>query len=568
MIIEAIYHEPDSNLCYPVSTRRITLRLRVAAADNFEQVKVIYGEKYTYHMKQQEIPMQLKYNEKYFKYYEVAIDLSDVRFVYVFEITENGKKYYFSEDGISTEYDFKLAYYNCFQYPYINEVDLPKKIDWLDNTVFYEIFVDRFFQGDFEKDQSYINEKWNNIPKPKSFYGGDLKGIIEKLDYLKELGINALYLTPIFSSISNHKYDINDYYMIDKQFGTDKIFKELVTKAHSMGIRVVLDAVFNHSSNLIMQFQDVVKKGKKSPYFDWFIIHGDEVDEKACNYETFSNCYYHPKFNTSNKEVRDFLIGIGKYYVKEFDIDGWRLDVADELSHNFWREFREELKNIKPDFFLVGENWHNSYPFLRGDQFDAIMNYAFTKTVLDYLAYETKDAKETSYKFNNLLIRNNEIVNDMMLNLLDSHDTDRFYTYVKKNLDKLMCGLAIQFVFKGVPGLYYGIEMPLEGGYDPDNRRCMDWDNLGKNSEYFAFLKALIAIKRNNVCLQKGDIKIYEKMGMLVIERYTSKEWTYLYINNTKDNVKLNINGNVLLSNKYDNNIIKPNGLVIFSEDK
>lgn len=564
MNIQAIYHEPDSNLCFPVNNKRITLRLRVDTNDKFDYVKVIYGEKYTYRLQQQEINMNIMYQDKYFKYYEVSINLTDVRFVYVFKLGENNMDYYFSEDGISTEYDFKLAYYNCFQYPYINEVDIPKKINWLDDTVFYEIFVERFLMGDNKKDKGYINSEWNELPKSNSFYGGDLKGIIEKLDYLENLGINALYLTPIFSSISNHKYDINDYYKIDEQFGDSKTFKELVEKAHSRGIRIVLDAVFNHSSNLINQFQDVVKNGKKSPFFDWFIVNGDKVDEKVCNYETFAHCYYHPKFNTSNKEVKDFLIKVGKYYIEEFDIDGWRLDVADELSHEFWREFRKEVKSIKPDFFLVGENWHNSYPFLRGDQFDSIMNYAFTKTVLDYLAFETKDAKETSYKLNNLIIRNNDIVNDMMLNLLDSHDTDRFYTEVGKNIDKLMCGLAIQFVFKGVPGLYYGIEMPLEGGYDPDNRRCMDWDRLGENKEYFDFLKNIIALKRNNVCLQKGQVKIYEKMGMLVIERYTSKEWTRLYINNTKNNIDLDIKEKVLSANKYESGILKPSGLVIF----
>ena len=218
-------------------------------------------------------------------------------------------------------------------------------------------------------------------PTPQSFAGGDLRGIIEKLDYIKGLGINAIYLTPIFQSVSNHKYDINDYRKIDPQFGTKEDLQELVAKAHAMGIRIVLDAVFNHCSMEMKEFQDVLVNGRQSPYYHWFLIDGDYPDPEQMNYECFASCNYMPKLNTANPETQEFLLDIAIYWIKEADIDGWRLDVADEVSHEFWRRFRKEVKNVKKDCVIIGENWHDAYPYLMGDQYDSIMNYSFTKLV-------------------------------------------------------------------------------------------------------------------------------------------------------------------------------------------
>jgi Glycosidases len=162
------------------------------------------------------------------------------------------------------------------------------------------------------------------------------------------------------------------------------VLHELINKAHSMGIKIILDAVFNHCSEDLIQFQDVIKYKSKSKYYDWFIIHSDE----PFNYETFAACKYMPKFNTSNKEVQNFLIEAGCYYVREFDIDGWRLDVSDEVSHDFWRIFRKKIKELKRDCILIGENWHDANKFLQGDEFDGIMNYAFTKACLDFYAFD------------------------------------------------------------------------------------------------------------------------------------------------------------------------------------
>ena len=493
MIESAILHIPESKFCFAVKPNEICLRLRISRSDFPDEVKVVFGGKYTYALTRESVKMRRQCEDRLFAYYTATLKLSDLRFVYVFEITCGNKIYFYSEDGLTEKFDFELSYYNCFQYAYINECDIMPPVEWMNTATFYQIFVERFNIGNKNKDLSYVNLKWGDIPTPKSFAGGDIKGITEKLPYLNGLGINALYLTPVFSSVSNHKYDISDYYAIDKNFGNKDDLRELIEKAHAQGMKIVLDAVFNHCSENLSQFQDVLKNGKKSKYYDWFIITSDE----PLRYECFASCKYMPKFNTSNPEVSDYLIDIATYWIKEFDIDGWRLDVSDEVSHDFWRQFRKAVKAVKPACVLIGENWHDANVYLRGDQFDCIMNYAFTKACLDYYAFNTLNVQSFADKLNEILMRNTDTVNNMMLNLLDSHDTHRFLTRVDGNTDKLMSALALTYFFPGAPCIYYGTENAMEGGYDPDCRRTFDWAQEKKDNPVKTLIKQLTEMKRS-----------------------------------------------------------------------
>lgn len=548
----AMLHSPESKFCYAVASNRIHLRLRISKKDNPDKITVIYGGKYSYALERKEVLMQRRCEDRLFAYYQAEIILEDLRFVYIFKIEENGNTFYYSEDGLTEKFDYELSYYNCFQYAYINECDLMKPVEWMDTATFYQIFVERFNIGNNEKDKSYINLKWGKIPNPKSFAGGDIKGITEKLQYLGSLGINALYLTPIFSSVSNHKYDISNYYEVDEHFGDKEDLRELIKKAHSLGIRVVLDAVFNHCSENLSQFQDVLKNGKKSKYYDWFVI----TKERPLDYECFAACKYMPKFNTSNPEVCDYLIGVATYWIKEFDIDGWRLDVADEVSHDFWRQFRKAVKVIKPYCVLIGENWHDANIYLRGDQFDSIMNYAFTKACLDFYAFGEFNAEDFADKLNELLMRNTDTVNNMMLNLLDTHDTHRFLTRVDGNKDKLMSALALTYFFPGVPCIYYGTENAMDGGYDPDCRRTFDWRNEHKENEVKALIKMLTTL--NHIPeFSFADTKIYAKDGILFVERGKFK----LVINESRNPIKHSA-FSVISSNKYENGVIESGGFV------
>lgn len=283
----AIQHIVDSSYCFPISPNEIVLRLRTAKND-IAGAQVMYESKYVIGETQKTAEMRKAYTGELFDYYEVKLTLEDTRLAYVFYINDGEKNYFFSEDGVTETYDFTLGFYNFFQYPYINDADIMDCVPWMKTAVFYQIFVDRFHMGDREKDTSYINCKWGEIPNPKTFAGGDIRGIIEKLDYIKGLGCNAVYLTPVFESISNHKYDISNYYQVDRQFGTNEDLKELVKRAHEKGMRIVLDAVFNHCSERMAEFQDVLDKGAESEYFDWFVIRGDKINEEKDNYETFA----------------------------------------------------------------------------------------------------------------------------------------------------------------------------------------------------------------------------------------------------------------------------------------
>ena len=415
---QAIYHKPETQYAYALSKNRVALRLRTAKEDA-PAVQVIYGGKYDFAKVRISAPMRLACSDRLFHYYTAELELDDVRLVYVFALTEGGKTYYYSEDGLTETFDFTLSYYNAFQLAYLNEADLHVPVGWMQDARFYQIFIDRFARGNFQKDDSYINLPWGERPTPKSFAGGDLKGIAQELSYLKELGVNALYLTPVFRSVSNHKYDTADYYQIDEMFGGEADFSNLIARAHAAGFRIVLDAVFNHVSEKCVQFQDALQKGRRSQYFDWFLIDGDKVDAHKVNYACFAACDYMPKWNTSNTQVQDYLIGVALHYMKKYKIDGWRLDVSDEVSHAFWRRLRAAVKEERADCVIIGENWHDANAYLHGDQYDSIMNYAFTKACLDVFAFGALNAQGFAQKLNELLMRNTDTVNGMMLNLLD-----------------------------------------------------------------------------------------------------------------------------------------------------
>lgn len=528
----ALLHITDSEYCFPVSENEIVIRLRTAKND-IERAYIIYESKYVIGNSQQKLQMKKELSGELYDYFSISLKLEDTRLAYVFYLYDGQEYYYFSEDGATLTYDFTKGFYNFFQYPYINSADILKKEEWLSQASFYQIFIDRFCMADENKDKSYINLKWGDIPNPKSFAGGDLKGILSKLDYIKALGCDALYLTPIFKSPSNHKYDIVDYFDVDPDFGDKTDLKNLVKELHNREMKLVLDAVFNHVSELNDKFQDVISKGKESEYYDWFVIKGDYPCAEPLNYEVFAGCTYMPKWNTSNIHVQDYLISIATYYIKEFDIDGWRLDVSDEISHDFWRRFRKEVKAAKESAVIIGENWHNASNYLRGDQYDSIMNYAFTKAALDYFAYGQLDAQGVANKLNDILARNTDTVNDMMLNLLDSHDTDRFFSEVHEDRKKLKAALTLLYMFPGAPSIFYGTECYTVGGYDPDCRRCMDFTKE-KEDTLNDYIKKLADI-RKNCSFKFSGTRIYasEDKKLFCLQRQGRNGDVMLYINET-----------------------------------
>lgn len=532
---EALYHCSKSNYAYPYDVTDIRIRFRTAK-DDVNEVRLYYGVKFDWANKTYRIMTKVG-SDEYFDYYQYNIKQEDVRLGYYFEVIADEEDLYYTEAGILDAFDDNRAHCLFFQYPSAHYVDIPHKPSWFSDAVFYQIFVERFANGNSKISPDNL-VPWDSDPTPKSFYGGDLEGIRSNLSYLQDIGINAIYLTPIFESISNHKYDTIDYMEIDAHFGDKEIFRRLVSEAHDKGIRIILDAVFNHCSDQFAPFRDVLEHGENSLYKDWFLIKEFPVSQTEPNYEVFARVPYMPRFNTANEEVKKYLFDVVRYWTTEFHIDGWRLDVADEPDHSFWREFRNVVKEMDNDLIIIGEVWHDSMPWLLGDQFDTVMNYPVMHQAINFFAKGEIDAKAFSEVLTMQLMKYPDVINEMMFNLLDSHDTERFLFMCKGNKQNLMNAAAFIFGYLGSPCIYYGTEIGLTGGYDPGCRKGFNWNKEEWDQEIHSYYKRLISIRKSESALRYGEIAFQSTKELFVMKRSYEESVIYVVINQT-DTVQL-----------------------------
>ena len=562
----AIFHKPESNFAYATARNTLTVVLRVAANDKLDKVEILYNNKYNFTKTRSVISMARYAEDGIFAYYRAEITLPDARFAYIFRITETGKVLYYSEEGLAEEYKFNLSYYTFFQFAYLNGVDVMPVVDWAKSAVFYQIFVDRFARGDYSKDDKYINTPWSSNINRYSYTGGDLDGITEKLPYLKDMGINAIYLTPIFLSESNHKYSIKDYLTVDPQFGDGEKLKKLLSSAHDSGMKVIIDTVFNHCDCKHEFFKDVAENGRASKYYDWFVIDGDYPDPKLGNYACFAECRHMPKWNTNNPEVRRYLTDIALEYLKT-GFDGLRLDVADEISHEMWRQLRREVKAIYPQALIIGEIWHDNEHWLKGDQFDGVMNYKLQKILVDYFGEVPVSAKAAADRMNGVLMANTEQANANSLNFLDNHDTPRFLRLTGGNQDKLLCALCAMVIFPGMPCVFYGTEIPLDGDGDPDCRKPFDWSFKDRKTGFKENFYAVLGLKKFPA-LQSFGCRICAKYGVLSITREAENEVVTAYFNTSGKSKKIEADGEVVFSLNYKNGRLLNDGTVVIKNIK
>lgn len=363
-------------------------------------------------------------------------------------------------------------------------------------------------------------------------FGGNLAGIEDKLKYIAGLGVNAIYLCPIFKSNSNHRYHTVDYFEIDPVLGTLADFDRLVKKAHKLGIRIILDGVFNHCSRGFFQFNSLMELGKNSPYVDWFHVKKWPLNAYSGkpNYECWWGMPALPKFNTNNPDVREYLMSVGEFWMKR-GIDGWRLDVPNEIDDDsFWQEFRRRVKAINPDAYIVGEIWDEPSRWLQGDQFDGVMNYVFRKAVMAYLFDENPISTEEfcsrlkgafpNYRYSSL---GQLPAGDVPMNLLGSHDTSRLQNQPCSDEARVRLAYALMFFMPGAPCIYYGDELALKGGKDPDNRRTIPWEKLEdlKKNPVFDWIRELIVLRNQNLALRYGSISVMEgPRGFSVVRSY------------------------------------------------
>jgi neopullulanase len=421
--------------------------------------------------------------------------------------------------------------------------------EWVRDAVFYQIFPDRFARSERVPKASNL-QPWGAPPTGHAYQGGDLLGVVERLDYLADLGINALYFNPIFRSGSNHRYHTHDYYQVDPMLGGNAALRELLDAAHARGIRVVLDGVFNHASRGFFQFHDILENGPDSAYLDWFHVEDWPLHPYGggrANYAAWWGNRALPKLNTNTPAVRRFIWDVARYWI-EFGIDGWRLDVPQEIDDDeFWREFRRVVKAANPEAYIVGEIWGEAERWLQGDQYDAVMNYGVGRAALGLFAAETLDrdyrpggfklmplrGRAFSHQIERLMELYPEAITQVQLNLLDSHDTARFVNQAGGAQDALRLSLLLLMALPGAPCIYYGTEVGMTGGPDPDCRRAFPWhDEAGWDRDLLDFTRRAIALRTSHPALRRGRYEtLYAHDDVVIFARKTEADAAVIAFN-------------------------------------
>ncbi len=400
---------------------------------------------------------------------------------------------------------------------------------WVKDAVFYQIFPERFARSERLTKPANL-ESWESPPTVRGFKGGDLLGVMEHLDYLEDLGINAIYFNPIFQSAANHRYHTHDYYTVDPILGGNRVFAQFLEEAHRRGIRVILDGVFNHASRGFLQFNHIMENGPQSPYIDWFIVKKFPLyafdDRHKPNYACWWNNRELPKLNTDHDQVRAFIYNVAEHWLRQ-GIDGWRLDVPLEIkTPGFWEEFRRRVKAVNPEAYILAEIWDEAKPWLQGEHFDAVMNYGFNRACYGFFGQEALDttqrpggfklkrldAPHFARQIDHLLNLYAWPVTLIQYNLLSSHDEPRFLTMVGGDKRRLRLATLFQMTFVGAPSIYYGDEIGMEGGHDPDCRRAFPWDENRWDRVLREDFKRFSALRKAHPVLRNGDfVTLYAK---------------------------------------------------------
>jgi len=463
-------HEETHAYVQPITTTRVTFRIRLFDADD-ASVTMIWWHRHHPDKTHRLVMESLNIKETSSFCHGTLTSSGPLRYIrYVFEITSHGAISHYSPEGLTSHFPTM-----SFQYLYTNKDDVFSVPSWAIGATGYHIFVDRFDKtGDDNRDIV----PWDSKPSRTNVFGGTLKGIEERLPYIKNLSVDVLILTPIFKASSNHKYDTLDYHAVDPTFGTTDDLKRLVEKAHSLGIKVILDGVFNHVGYHSRWFQDAVERGPASPFFDWFMVKGGKIDTSRRNYAMVGDYKWMPKLNHANPDVTSMLLDVGSSWINKADIDGWRLDVADEIPRPFWHAFSRHVKSHKQDILLIGESWKNPAEHLDVDLFHSTMNYPLRDAVIRFFITSSISAHQFSKLVEDILFTIPEPFWHVTYTLLGSHDTPRIRTLSKDNRDAQDLALAFLVSFVGMPVIFYGDETGLKGQNDPACRKSMPWNRL------------------------------------------------------------------------------------------
>ena len=533
-----IFHRPMSEYAFALDDTHYIFRLRTGKGEA-ESVRFYYADRAVMTPKLQfaPLPMEKFRTDRYFDWYEIRLETRFERIAYYFELQNGVETLFYYGDcyemaGTPTRADY-------FQLPFNHRADRFAAPAWTRDAVVYNIFPDSFAAGK--------RLAPNGAPPCR---GGTVRGVTENLDYIASLGFNCIYLNPIFAARSYHRYDTLDYYRIDPHMGAEDDLRDLVRRAHALGIRVILDGVFNHVSSDHPFFRDVLEKGRASRYYSCFYALPETPRLPAAGelpgYTCFSYVADMPKTNTADPFLRQYFCDVGAYWVRKFDVDGWRLDVANELDDGFLRAFRASVKAAKSDALIVGEVWENAAHYLGGDMLDSAMNYDFRRYCRRFFAEQTVDAETFDTNVSTLLLRYNENALFAQLNLLDSHDVSRFLSLCGEKTERMELAVLLQMTFPGMPCVFYGDEKGLCGESEPEYRRPMAWDASSPLEEVY---RRMIALRKTHPALRDGSF--HTELACGGVYRY-SRVW-----NGTKITVAMNLGAEPVKTQKRGTLLLK-----------
>lgn len=533
-----IFHRPMSEYAFALDDTHYIFRLRTGKGEA-ESVRFYYADRAVMTPKLQfaPLPMEKFRTDRYFDWYEIRLETRFERIAYYFELQNGVETLFYYGDcyemaGTPTRADY-------FQLPFNHRADRFAAPAWTRDAVVYNIFPDSFAAGK--------RLAPNGAPPCR---GGTVRGVTENLDYIASLGFNCIYLNPIFAARSYHRYDTLDYYRIDPHMGAEDDLRDFVRRAHALGIRVILDGVFNHVSSDHPFFRDVLEKGRASRYYSCFYALPETPRLPAAGelpgYTCFSYVADMPKTNTADPFLRQYFCDVGAYWVRKFDVDGWRLDVANELDDGFLRAFRASVKAAKSDALIVGEVWENAAHYLGGDMLDSAMNYDFRRYCRRFFAEQTVDAETFDTNVSTLLLRYNENALFAQLNLLDSHDVSRFLSLCGGKTERMELAVLLQMTFPGMPCVFYGDEKGLCGESEPEYRRPMAWDASSPLEEVY---RRMIALRKTHPALRYGSF--HTELACGGVYRY-SRVW-----NGTKITVAMNLGAEPVKAQKRGTLLLK-----------
>ena len=517
----SIHHMPWLEYRHALPDGRVCLRLQTGRGE-FTRVAARVTSNYSFpHFfeKCDEFDMHVAYRDEWHDFYECIFEPFDKRLKYLFVLHSDECVYKLDASGLHAGRDAREDVSEAFAFAYAYPAD--PQPEWARGCVGYQIFPDRFRRAEIPGVKEKV-EPWTSSRVQNEYrFGGNLRGVIEAVPYLQELGVTMLYSTPLFLSDTSHRYNTFDYFKIDPLLGTEDDLRELCDTLHANGMKLIMDGVFNHSGLGFRPFKDAKKKGKESKYYDWFFFD----DKMPHGYHTFGDWKYMPKLNLRNEECAKYFLKVGRYWLEKCHIDGWRLDVSPEVWPDFWRKYKNMMREVNPESIMIAECWDDSREWLtQGDMFDSTMHYVLSRAIWSRFCRHDTTAEQFDWAVNRAAMLYPQRTEEVLWTFLGSHDTQRVRTRAGGDVRMLYGASFFQFTFLGAPIIYYGDELGMEGGDDPFCRFPMQWHNVKGNPVHEHYQK-LAHIRAAVPALRVGNFRTWK----------VTEDGLYAYLRQTDD---------------------------------